>query len=66
MIDYEPFMIIINTLGPAKVIIDVISVCHYKILESIVTNQGLLFTSKFLLLCYFFKIQKKLSTNFHL
>ena len=39
---------------------------HHKVPESIVTDRGLLFTSKFWsLLYYFLKIKKKLSTIFY-
>ncbi len=62
---YELVKITIDAPGLAKVIIDVI-VCHHGVLESIVTDRGLLFTSKFWsLLCYFLGIKKKLSTTFH-
>lgn len=48
----------------AEVIIDVV-VFYHGVLESIVTDQGLLFTSKFWsLLCYFLGIKKMLSTTF--
>ncbi len=55
----------IDVPGLAKVIIDVV-VRHHGVPESIVTDQGLLFTSKcWFLLCYFLSIKKKLSTTFH-
>ena len=42
-------------------------VCHHGILDSIVTDQGLFFTSKFWsLLCYFLGIKRKLSIAFQL
>ena len=42
-------------------------VCHHGVAESIVTDRGSLFTSKFWsLLCYFLGIKKKLSTAFYL
>ena len=60
-----PVEIIINTLGLAKVIINVI-VHHHGVLESILTDQGLLFISKFWSsLCYFLEIKEKLSTTLH-
>ena len=66
MIHYKPVMITFNAPKIAKVIIDVV-VCHYSLLNSIVTDRGCLFTSKFWsLLCYFFGIKRKLSTAFHL
>ncbi len=65
MIHHVSVKVTIDILGLAEVIIDVI-VRHHGVLESIVTDQGLLFTSKFwYLLCYFLEIKKKLSTAFH-
>ncbi len=65
MVHYEPVKVTINAPGLAEVIIDVI-VQHHGVLESIVTDQNLLFTSKFMSsLCYFLGIKKKLSTSFH-
>ena len=65
MVHYKPVKITINTPSLAEVIIDVV-VRHHGLLGSIVTNRGLLFTSKFwLLLCYFLSIKQKLSTVFH-
>ena len=62
---YKPVKITIDTLDLAKVIIDVV-VRHHGLPDSIITDQGSLFTSKFWsLLCYFLGIKKKLSTNFH-
>ena len=46
MIYYKPVKIIINGPGLVEVIIDVI-VRHHGLLDSIVTNQGFLFTSIF-------------------
>ena len=46
MVNYKPVKITFNVPGLAKVIIDVI-VYHYKLSDSIVTNRGSLFTSKF-------------------
>ena len=55
----------INILSLAKVIINMV-VYHYKVLKSIVTDQGLLFISKFWsLLYYFLMIKKKLSIVFY-
>ena len=65
MVYHIPVKVKINALGLAKVIIDVV-VYYYGVLESIMTNQGSLFTSKFWsLLCYFLRIKKKLSPDFH-
>ena len=66
MIYYEPIKVIINTLGLAEVIIDVI-VRHYGLPDSIVTDWESFFTSKFWSsLCYFLSIKRKLSTAFYL
>ena len=66
MVPYKPVKITINAPGLAKVIIDV-AVCHHSLPDSIVTNRGSLFTSKFWsLLCYFLGIKHWLSTVFHL
>ncbi len=66
MVHYKPVKVMINALGLAKVIIDMV-VRYHGVLESIVTDQGLLFMLKFWsLLCYFLSIKKKLSTTFHL
>ena len=62
---YESVKVIIDAPGLAKVIIDVV-VRHHGLSDSIVTDQGSLFTSKFwLLLCYFLGIKQRLSTAFH-
>ena len=63
---YKSIKISINALGLPKVIINVV-VNHYDLPNSIVTNQGLFFTSKFwLLLSYFLDIKQKLSIAFYL
>ena len=65
MVYYEPVKVIINAPGLAKVIIDVI-VRHHNLLDSIVTDWGFFFTSKFWsLLYYFLGIKRRLSTAFH-
>ena len=65
MVNYKPVKVIIDALGLAAVIIDVV-VRHHGLPDSIVTNQGLLFTSKFWSsLCYFLSIKRRLSTAFH-
>ena len=43
---YKPVKITINALGLAEVILDVI-VWHHGLSDSILTNRGSLFTSKF-------------------
>ena len=66
MLHYNPVKITIDGPGLAKVIIDVL-VWYHGLLDSIVTNRGLLFTLKFWSsLCYFFGIKRRLSTAFHL
>ncbi len=51
IVHYESIKVTIDGLGLVEVIIDVI-VWHHKVSESIVTDQGLLFISKFwFLLC---------------
>ena len=65
IVHYEPVKVTINTPGLAGVIIDVV-VHHHDLLDSIVSNQDSVFTSKFwLLLCYFLGIKQRLSTAFH-
>ena len=66
MVHYEPVKITLDAPGLAEVIIDVV-VRHHGLPDSIVTNRGSLFTSKFWsLLCYFLGIKLGLSTTFHL
>ncbi len=65
MVHYEPVKVKIYAPGLAEVIINVVEQ-HYRVPESIVTDQDLLFTSKFWSsLCYFLGIKKKLFTAFH-
>ena len=65
MVYYEPVKITINALGLAEVIIDVV-VRYHGLPDSLVTDRGSLFTSKFWsLLCYFLGIKRRLSTAFH-
>ena len=64
MVYYEPVKVTINNLKLAKVIINIV-VLHYSPLDSVISNKGLLFTSKFYsLLYYFFKFKYRLSTIF--
>ena len=57
MVYYKSVKITIDTPDHAEVIIDIV-VRHHGLLDSIVTDQELLFTSKFwLLLCYFLGIK---------
>ena len=65
MVHYKPVKITIDAPGLAEVILDVV-VWQHGLLDSIVTNRGLFFTSKFWsLLCYFLGIKRGLSTAFH-
>ncbi len=64
MVYYKPVEITVDEPGLVKVIIDVI-LHHHGVPESIVTDRGSLFTSKFWsLLYYFLGIKRKLSTAF--
>ena len=65
MVHYKPVKITIDAPGLAEVIIDVV-VRHHGLLDSIITDWGFLFMSKFWsLLCYFLGIKRRLSTAFH-
>ena len=65
MVHYEPVKVTINAPGLAEVILDMV-VWHHGLLNSIVSNRGSLFISKFWsLLCYFLGIKQRLSTAFH-
>ena len=65
MVYYKLVKITIDVSGFAKVIIDII-VRHYGLPDSIITDQGSLFTSKFWSsLCYFLGIKRRFSTAFH-
>ena len=65
MVHYEPVKITIDAPGLAEVIIDVV-VRHHGLPDSIITDRGSLFTSKFWSsLCYFLGIKRRLSTAFH-
>ena len=65
MVHYKPIKVTIDALGLAEVIINVV-VRHHGLPDSIITNQGSLFTLKFWSsLYYFVGIKRKLSTAFH-
>ena len=65
MVYYEPVKVTIDAPGLAEVIIDVV-VRHHGLPDSIVTDRGSLFTSKFWSsLCYFLGIKRRPSTAFH-
>ena len=64
-VHYEPIKVIIDAPKLAKVILDMV-VWYYGLPDSIVTNRGSLFTSKFWsLLCYFFEVKRRLLIAFH-
>ena len=65
MVYYEPVKVTINASGLAEIILDV-GVRHHDLPDSIVSDRGFFFTSKFWSsLCYFFGIKQRLSTAFH-
>ena len=64
MVHYKPVKVTIDALGQAEVIIDMV-VRHHGLPDSIVTNRGSLFASKFWSsLCYFLRVKQRLSTAF--
>ena len=66
MVYYKAVKIIINLLGLAKIIINIV-IRHFIFLDSIITNRGFFFTSKFWLLLYsFLGIKLWLFIAFHL
>ena len=65
MVYYKPVKITIDAPGLVEVILDVV-VQHHGLANSIVSDKGLLFISKFWSsLCYFLSIKKRLSTAFY-
>ena len=61
MVYYETVKVTINAPGLAEIIINVV-VRHYGLPDSIITDRGSFFTSKFWLsLCYFLGINRRLS-----
>ena len=65
MVHYEPVKVTIDALGLGEVITDVV-VQHHGLPDSIISDRGAIFTSKFWsLLCYFLGIKRRLSTAFH-
>ena len=65
MVHYKSVKVTIDASGLAEVIIEMV-VWHYGLPDSIFTNQGSLFTSKFWSsLCYFLGIKQRLLIAFH-
>ena len=65
MVYYKPVKVTIDAPGLAEIIIDVV-VRYHGLPDSIVTDRGSLFTSKFWSsLCYFLGIKRRLSTAFY-
>ena len=65
MVHYEPVKVTINVPRLVEVIIDVV-VRYYNFPDSIISDWGAIFTSKFWpSLCYFLGIKRQLSTAFH-
>ncbi len=65
MVHYELVKVTIDAPGLAEVIIDVV-VQHYGLPDSIVSDRGSVFTSKFWSsLCFFLGIKRRLSTAFY-
>ena len=64
MVHYEPVKLTIDAPGLAEVIIDVV-VRHHGLPDSIISDRGSVFTSKFWsLLCYFLRIKRRLYNAF--
>ena len=65
MVYYEPVKVTIDVPDLTEVIIEMV-IRHHGLLDSIVSDRGSVFTSKFLsLLCYFLGLKRRLSTTFH-
>ncbi len=65
MVHYEPVKVTIDLSALAEVIIEAV-VRHHGLPNSIVSDQGLVFISKFWFsLCYFLGIKRKLSIAFY-
>ena len=65
MVHYELVKVTIDAPGLAEVIIDVV-VRHHGLPDSIISDRGAIFTSKFWSsLCYFLGIKRRLSTAFY-
>ena len=65
MVHYKLVKVTIDASGRVEVILDVV-IWHHNFPNSIISDRGLLFTSKFWSsLRYFFGIKQRLSTAFH-
>ena len=65
MVYYRPVKVTINAPRLAEVIIDMV-IKYHDLLNSIIGNQGAIFTFKFWFsFCYFFNIKQYLFTMFH-
>ena len=65
MVYYEPVQMTITAPALAEVIFNVV-VRHHGLPDSIVSDRGSVFTSKFWSsLCYFLSIKRRLSTAFY-
>ena len=65
IVHYEPVKITIDGPRLAKVIIDVV-VRHHGLPDSIISDRGAIFTSKFWFsLCYFLEVKRRLLIAFH-
>ena len=66
MVYYEPVKDTIDASKLVEVILDMV-IWHHSLPDTIMSDRGLLFTSKlWSSLCYFFGNKKKLSITFHL
>ena len=65
MVHYKLVKVTTNAPGLAEVIINVV-IRHHGLPNSIISDRGAIFTSKFWFsLCYFLGIKRRLSTTFH-
>ncbi len=65
MVYYEPVLTTLDAEQLAKVLVEAV-IKYHGLPDSIVTNRGSLFTSKFwLCLCYYLNIKRRLSTAIH-
>ena len=65
MVHYEPVKVTIDIPGLTKIILDVV-IQYHGLLNSIISDWGSVFTSKFWsLLCYFQVIKQRLSIVFY-